>query len=563
MRDLDWKSLDILLLSGDAYVDHPSFGVALLGRWLVRHGFRVGVAAQPDWEHPDAAIERLQEMGRPLLFAGVTAGAIDSMLAHFTAFRKKRHDDAYTPGGKAGARPNRACIVYTGLVRRAFPGIPVVLGGIEASLRRAAHYDFWSDSLRRPLLQDSKADLLVYGMGEAGLLAIARAARALVDEPGRPGGVGQAVVARNDLQAACRDIPGLAWMDSTASISTWLTGHPDILPEQSGTEDAALKHNRIQKTGMEKAGTADSAALRSDEPPTSERKGRTTFAPLPSYEDILASPPLLMRATLAIEQQVHQGNRYLIQQSGDRRLVLNPPAPPLSEAELDLLYSLPYTRLPHPSYSEPIPAWEMIRTSITTHRGCGGGCSFCSLALHQGRRIASRSRASVIREAETIAAGPGASTASRASGPTSTAQAKAPRWAGSISDVGGPSANMWRARCVLPEGKTCRRASCMHPSVCHFFAVNQREGVALLRSISALPGIRHVRVASGVRFDLALKDDEALFAYTSEFTGGQLKVAPEHVDDAVLELMRKPSLAVFEQFLQGFAASCRGSDEGV
>lgn len=540
MQALGWDSLDILLLSGDAYVDHPSFGSALLGRWLVRHGFRVGIAAQPAWENADAAVERLREMGRPRLFAGVTAGAIDSMLAHYTAFRKKRHDDAYTPGGKAGARPNRACIAYTGLVRRAFPGIPVILGGIEASLRRAVHYDFWSDSLRRPLLQDSKADLLVYGMGEAGLLAIARAASKLVsDVSNSRGGEQNENISRARLQEVCRDTPGIAWMDSETAVAAWRKGRERDISIAGNTD-------------------VDTAS------PRTARTNNGTFAALPSYEEILAEPQLLMQATLAIEKQVHQQNSHCLQKSGNRVLVLNPPAPALSETELDLLYSLPYTRLPHPSYSAPIPAWEMIRTSITTHRGCGGGCSFCSLALHQGRHIASRSRASIMDEAGRIAAGPdiAASTLGKSASNTGTPQAsgaKVPRWAGSISDVGGPSANMWQAKCTLPEEKQCNRSSCMHPAICPFFSVDQGKGVSLLRGIAALPGIRHVRVASGVRFDLAIRDNDALYAYTSEFTGGQLKVAPEHADDAVLKLMRKPPLRVFEQFLQQFSASCHQS----
>lgn len=498
MRELGWDCLDILLVSGDAYVDHPSFGVALLGRWLCAHGFRVGVVAQPRWNEPEAALEDVSRMGRPRLFAGVTAGAIDSMLAHYTAFRKKRGDDAYTPGGAAGARPNRACIVYTALVRRAFPGLPVLLGGIEASLRRAAHYDFWTDSLRNPILQDSKADLLLYGMGESALLAAAREAQTLLDaDPESP-------VDRKKLVQACKRLPGTVYMDAARNAPA-----PDNARPADPEPDQTLV--------------------------------------LPSIEDMRREPRLLMRAALAMEEQVHAGKGILLQACGERALVINPPAPALAQTDLDRLYGLPYSRLPHPSYKEAVPAWEMIRASITTHRGCGGGCSFCSLALHQGRRVVSRSRDSILREAKEIAAGP--------YGP----EKKIPRWAGSISDVGGPSANMWQAACALPQDKTCRRPSCMHPAICPFFKVDQRKGVELLRSIAALPGVRHVRVASGVRFDLALRDAEALYAYTAEFTGGQLKVAPEHTEDAVLQLMRKPALQVFERFLEAFRSSCLAS----
>lgn len=490
MRAYGWERPDILLVSGDAYVDHPSFGTALLGRHLADLGFRVGIIAQPRWQEPQAALADICRLGRPRLFAGVTAGALDSMLAHYTAFRKKRRDDAYTPGGRAGARPNRACIVYTNLVRRAFPGLPVVLGGIEASLRRVTHYDFWSDALKRPILADSKADILVCGMGERALAAIAERARLLADEKDGPPD-------RKALTAACRDIPGLAWMDAAANAETWLR------------ERDIKAHS------------------------------------LPAHEALLDDGALLMRLTLDMEKLTHQGAVHLLQACGDRAVVVTPPSPPLDEAELDRLYSLPFTRLPHPRYQEPIPAWETVRASITSHRGCGGGCSFCSLALHQGRRIASRSEASILGEAERIAGGP-----------PSGAGGSPPRWAGAITDVSGPSANMWRAVCTLPEGTACARPSCLHPAVCPFFHVDQKEGVRLLRRMASLPGVRHVRVAGGVRFDLALLDPEALFAYTSEFTGGQLKVAPEHTEDAVLRLMRKPALALFERFLEEFRRYC-------
>lgn len=545
MQARGWEQLDILLVSGDAYVDHPSFGIALLGRWLAAHGFRVGVVAQPRWEDPEAALGDISAMGRPLLFAGVSAGAIDSMLAHYTAFRKKRHDDAYTPGGKAGARPNRAAIMYTGLVRRAFSGLPVVLGGIEASLRRIAHYDFWVDALRRPLLFDSKADLLVYGMGERSLLAIAEQARALHEA--NPGWT------RADLAVACRDVPGLAYLTGKHSPLPAAvapcgdagggggTGAAPVCVDSAGGQTDAAS---TLPGGAGPSGTGGTGPILSG-----GAKGKSQTAPaapveLPAYEAILAEPALLMKATLALEQHVHSGGGPLFQRVEDRAVVVNPPAPALTGAELDTLYALPFSRLPHPSYRLPIPAWEMIRTSITTHRGCGGGCSFCSLALHQGRRIASRSKSSILEEAEAIAGG-------GQGGP-------APKWAGSISDVGGPSANMWQAACTLRD-KACRRASCLHPAVCPFFQVDQRKGAALLREISRLPGVRHVRIASGVRFDLALLDEDALVAYTAEFTGGQLKVAPEHSEDAVLGLMRKPPLPVFERFLASFARHSKGA----
>lgn len=449
MDRLGWTELDVLLVSGDAYVDHPSFAMALLGRTLVAHGFRTGIITQPGWtDCRDVTV-----MGRPRLCAGVSAGAIDSMLAHYTAFRKKRSDDAYTPGGKAGARPNRAAIVYTNLLRQAFPGLTVILGGIEASLRRISHYDFWSDSLRKPILLDAKADALVYGMGERAVVEI-----------------------------ACR-------LDAGQSLA------------------------RI-------AGTV---TVGSDP---------TATIVLPSHEDMLREPAALMRATLLLETQVHQGMDRAVQRAGERFIVVEPPAMPLSVAEMDRVYALPFARKTHPAYTAPVPAEEMIRDSVTSHRGCGGGCSFCTLALHQGRRIASRSKNSIVDEVRRMTS--------------------APDFKGQISDVGGPSANMWGAACLRPD-VSCTRASCMTPDVCPHFRMDQKQHLELLRTVRKLPGVRGVRVASGVRFDLALKDKNALLGYLREFVGGQLKIAPEHVCDHVLRLMRKPAHRVFEEFLTLFS----------
>ncbi|MFI3272320.1 MAG: YgiQ family radical SAM protein [Pseudomonadota bacterium] len=482
MKRLGWNELDILLVSGDAYVDHPTFGIPLLGRWLVAHGYRTGIVAQPRWDCPDDVMR----MGRPRLFAGVSAGAIDSMLAHYTAFRKKRHDDAYTPGGKAGARPNRAVIVYTNLVRQAFPQLPVIIGGIEASLRRSTHFDFWTDGLRRSLLLDAKADLLVYGMGEYAMRSAAVRLDAARDERGADAPV-------SDVLAG---IEGTAFMSRGADFMD---------------EIAAL-------TGQHEEGESAPAIMT-----------------MPSHEDIVADVKKLMAATVLQERHVHAGNTWAVQAVGKRAIIFAPPAKPMETEDLDALYALPFSRRSHPSYNAPIPAEEMIRTSITTHRGCGGGCSFCSLALHQGRRIASRSRESIMLEAEGLA---------KASGRKSGRGV-------AISDVGGPSANMWQAKCTLNASK-CKRESCMFPSICKGFKVKQGDAIDLLHEISGMEGVRHVRIASGVRFDLALKDEKALRAYTMEFTGGQLKVAPEHICENVLAAMRKPNVSVFKEFLDAF-----------
>lgn len=513
MHALGWDSLDVLFVTGDAYVDHSSFGSVLLARWLIHHGFRAGIVAQPRWDSPDD----LLVMGRPRLFAGISAGALDSLLAHYTAFRKKRHDDAYTPGGKAGARPNRACLVYANLARRAFPGLPLALGGIEASLRRVSHYDFWTDALRKPILMDAKADLLIWGMGEYATLEYAR---------------------RLHNGEDTRGIPGTAWLDKLEQT-----------PE--GPRPASLPQELAQ----------------------------TPAVPLPSHEDILTDPVQLLVMTQALERQVHRLDAWAFQPVGDRALVLARPAPPLTTEEMDDLYEIPFTRRPHPSYREAIPAAEMMRTSITSHRGCGGGCSFCSLALHQGRRISSRSEESILAEARRL----GRENMDRGKGPVA------------ISDVGGPTANMWQGYCALDrmrerssagraasapdqqplaqaameggvEGgaergnaSRCRRTSCCYPTICKFFTTPQGKHVGLLRSVAALPEVKQARVASGVRADLALRDAAALAAYTGEFTGGQLKVAPEHCAPGVLSLMRKPPLEVFEAFLASFVRQSKAA----
>ncbi|NIA15681.1 MAG: YgiQ family radical SAM protein [Nitrospiraceae bacterium] len=459
MEQLGWDELDILLVTGDAYVDHPSFGAALLGRWLVANGYRVGIVAQPRWD----TAEDVMAMGRPALFAGVTAGALDSMLAHYTAFRKKRNDDAYTPGGQAGRRPNRASIVYTGLVRQAFSGLPVVIGGIEASLRRVVHYDFWAERIRRPILLDSKANLLVYGMAERALLEVA---------------------------ARLRKDP-----------------RPEAIHGVHGTASARVS------------------------PPDGARVVR-----LPSFQEIKDEPAKLMEATLAVERQVQEGDTWLVQDVDGRDVVLAPPALPLSTDELDSLYALPFSRRQHPAYTEPVPAFRMIQFSITAHRGCGGGCAFCSLALHQGRRIRSRSRRSILDEVQALKGHPS--------------------WSGVITDVGGPSANMWGARCTA-DPAACLRVSCLHPKPCPSFKTDQGSLAELLDSISQVPGVKHLRVSSGLRHDLAVTDPAYVRMVVGRFAGGQLKLAPEHSSGRVLNLMRKAPFEAFTDFLTIFERETR------
>ncbi|MBI9110347.1 YgiQ family radical SAM protein [Maridesulfovibrio ferrireducens] len=464
---LGWDRPDILLVSGDSYIDHPSFGIPLLGRVLTAHGYKVALVCQPDWKDT----KDIEALGRPRLYAGVSAGALDSMLSHYTSFRKKRSDDAYTPGGKAGARPNRACIIYTNLIKKAFKGLPVVMGGIEASLRRISHFDFWTEKIRKTILMDSKADLLIYGMGERAMLEAADR----LSEADEPSG------------ATLRGINGTAFMGKIEDIP------------------------------------ADAEVIE-----------------LPSHQDILDDPQMLMKATLLLEEQVHYGKAWAIQKTDSRYVVITPPAIYLNTNELDWLYTLPFARLPHPSYDDKgrIPAAEMIEFSITSHRGCGGGCSFCSIAMHQGRHIRSRSKKSILNEA---------------AGMNSHSHFR-----GSISDIGGPSANMWNAKCSV-EREKCKRKSCLVPNICPNFKYDQKANLDLLKQTRNLDGIKHVRVASGVRFDLGLKDRTSLREIFKEFVGGQLKVAPEHISPEVLKHMRKPDLPVFESFLELFEVETKNA----
>ena len=453
------SELDVILVTGDAYVDHNSFGVALIGRWLEAHGFRVGVIAQPTWDGP----EGFAILGRPRLFFGVTSGNMDSMVNHYTAARRIRTDDAYSPGGQAGLRPDRACIAYANRVKQAFPGVPVVLGGIEASLRRFAHYDYWQDRMRRSILLDAKADLLVHGMGERAVVAIAQ------------------TLAEGRGIEACRDLPGVAWA----------LGQKSPVPDRPHVE-------------------------------------------LPKHEDCVADPLAFNRLTLLMyrEANPHVG-LPLLQRAGDRAIWCNPPDVPLTTEELDRLYELPYANAPHPSYRAPIPAFESIRGSLTINRGCSGGCSFCALTLHQGKDVVSRSADSVTREVGTLTRQPG--------------------FNGVISDLGGPTANMFHMRCMDEEAnRVCRRVSCLHPVRCKHYGTDHRPYVKLLRRVRSMPGVKRVFVNSGIRYDLAGLDDTFVEELAAHHVSGSLTTAPEHVSAKALHYMRKPEVTHFQDFLQRF-----------
>jgi len=463
-----WSELDVIFVSGDAYIDHPSFGVPLLARWLEKHGFRVGIIAQPDWRSKEA----FMRLGRPRLCFAVSAGAMDSMVAHYTPARKLRHDDAYTPGNRHGARPNRATMVYTSRLKEAYRDVPVIIGGIEASLRRFAHYDFWEDKVRRSILFDSKADLLVYGMGERPLLEVVR---------------------QLDSGTQIQDVTAVRGTCRIARKTEWECG----------------KHEPLQEAG--------------DDPLV-----------LPAFEAVSSDKSLFAEAfCLAGREQNSALARTIIQPHGDRLLIANPPAVPLAESEMDAVYALPFEKAPHPSYTEQIPAWEQIKTSITSHRGCFGGCAFCAIAMHQGKTIQSRSEGSVLAEVSELAG---------------------KNWfRGSISDVGGPTANMYGLSCGNAEaGRVCRRSSCLFPSVCRHLDSSDKRAVGLLRRVRSVAGVKHVAVSSGVRYDLMERQPGYFRELVGQHVSGLLKVAPEHFAEHVTDLMRKPGRKAFESFLRRF-----------
>ena len=475
-----WDAVDVVFVTGDAYVDHPSFAAAILHRVLEKVGFRVAVLSQPDWK----TCEPWRRFGRPRLFFAVSAGNMDSMINHYTANKKVRNDDAYSPGGRIGLRPDRATLVYCQRAREAFPGVPVVAGGVEASLRRLAHYDYWSDTVKRSIVLDSKADLVVYGMGEVNIVAIAQRLAA-----------GQTV---KDL----RDLRGIAYaMGATES---------DDLRRTTDSDGAAGGRN---------------SAL------------RNPYSVLPSFERVRDDKVAFAEATRLIHTNTNPFNAATLVQFHDRQAVVQtPPAFPLSQEEMDAVYGLPFTRRPHPSYTEPVPAHEMIKDSVTIMRGCFGGCTFCSITAHQGRIIQSRSEESVLEEVRKVAADP--------------------EFKGTISDVGGATANMYRMRCTRPEVEAkCKRLSCVHPGICKLLGTDHGPLVKLLKDVRAEPGVKKVAVGSGVRMDLAQLSPEYVRELAAHHTGGRLKVAPEHTSPQVLELMKKPPIDNFGVFAEQYRAA--------
>ncbi|MDO9601390.1 MAG: YgiQ family radical SAM protein, partial [Rhodocyclaceae bacterium] len=440
MEQLGWDACDIVLVTGDAYIDHPSFGMALVGRLLEAQGFRVGIIAQPDW----TAADDFRRLGKPALFFGITAGNMDSMVNRYTADRKIRSDDAYTPDAAPNKRPDHAVTVYAQRAREAFRDVPVIIGGIEASLRRIAHYDYWSDTVRRSVLVDSKADLLLFGNAE----------RALVELAHR--------LAKGEKISAMRDLRGSAFM-----------APPDWKPDESWAE---LDSSTVQDQKVGAGETAIKFLPRAS-------RGQTVIR-LPSYEAVKSDPVLYAHTSRIFHLESNPGNaRALVQRHGKRDLWLNPPPLPLSTPEMDYVFGLPYARAPHPAYGDAkIPAWEMIRFSINIMRGCFGGCTFCSITEHEGRIIQSRSEASILREIEEI-------------------RDKTPGFTGVVSDLGGPTANMYRMACKDTKIEAaCRRLSCVYPDICPNLDTSHAPLISLYRNARKIPGIKKVLISSGLRY---------------------------------------------------------------
>lgn len=474
MTDLGWDSCDIILVTGDAYIDHPSFGMALIGRLLEAQGFRVGIIAQPDWHN----VESFKILGKPNLFFGVTSGNLDSMVNHYTADRKIRSNDAYTPDGIANKRPNRAVIVYSQRCREAYPETPIVLGGIESSLRRIAHYDYWSDKVRRSILVDAKADILIYGNAE----------RALIEFAHR--------IAKRETVTTITDIRGTAIIRKT-------------IPEEIPIADISNDSQNFLSAQIIR---------------------------LPSFEKVSGDPLLYAQASRAVYLESNPYNaRSLIQAHGDRYVWINPPPFPLSTEELDQVYALPFARLPHPNYNgKNIPAYEMIKFSVNILRGCFGGCSFCALAAHEGRIVQNRSTESILQEITEI-------------------KTKTPGFTGVVSDLGGPTANMYNLSCKDPKAQAaCRKLSCIYPDICKNLNTNHGSLIQLYREARDLTGIKKIVISSGLRYDLAIKSPEYVKELATYHVGGYLKIAPEHISPGPLAMMQKPGITVYNRFKELF-----------
>ncbi|WP_313952143.1 YgiQ family radical SAM protein, partial [Accumulibacter sp.] len=533
MDELGWDSCDIILVTGDAYIDHPSFGMALVGRLLEAQGFRVGIISQPDWLSASA----FRTLGKPNLFFGVTAGNMDSMVNRYTADRKPRSDDAYTPNAEPHRRPDHAVVVYAQRCREAYSGANVVIGSIEASLRRIAHYDYWSDKVRRSVLPDSKADLLIFGSAERAIVELAHRLAA-----------GESIAEIRDLRGTAFMVPrgclpGGDWAEiDSREVDTpgTLVRHPDpyAMTPDSGKEATCASRSSTPDAAAATAATTAQPRTQvikiqfqlHQRMPKLDRE-RTAIR-LPSYEQVAADPVLYAHASRTFHIESNPGNaRALIQGHGERDVWLNPPPIPLSTPEMDGVFASPFQRRPHPSYGDAkIPAFEMIRFSINIMRGCFGGCTFCSITEHEGRIIQSRSEESILHEIEEI-------------------RDKTPGFTGIISDLGGPTANMYRLACKDPKiESSCRRLSCVFPGICENLGTDHTPLVNLYRKARAVPGVKKVLISSGLRYDLAVRDPQYVKELVSHHVGGYLKIAPEHTEEGPLAHMMKPGMGSYDQF---------------
>ena len=524
MEALGWDSCDIILVTGDAYVDLPSFGMAVIGRVLEAQGFRVGIIAQPDWKSAD----NFRILGKPNLFWGVTAGNMDSMVNRYTSERRIRSDDAYTPGDIGGKRPDRAVTVYAQRCREAFKNVPVIIGGIEASLRRIAHYDYWSDKVRRSVLMDSKADALIYGNGERQIIEIAHRLAA-----------GEDIKTMQHIRGTAVMVKGVpdGWLEKDSTdIDT-----PGALIEHhnpyavAGQDNDCDENSLLQKAHRDREKTEPLSIL------DVSKQRETTVIRMPSYEAVANDEVLYAHASRLLHLETNPGNaRALIQRHGTREVWINPPPIPLTTAELDGVFDLPYSRLPYTGYGDikaadsKIPAYEMIKTSVNIMRGCFGGCTFCSITEHEGRIIQSRSQNSILREIEEI-------------------REKTPSFTGNISDLGGPTANMYRLKCKSSEIEAaCRKPSCVFPGICPNLNTDHDPLIQLYRKARSLKGIKRVFIASGLRYDLAVKSPAYVKELVTHHVGGYLKIAPEHTEGAPLDKMMKPGIGTYDAFKKLF-----------
>ena len=533
MDSLGWDSCDVILVTGDAYVDHPSFGMAIIGRLLEAQGFRVGIIAQPDWNDTEA----FKVLGKPNLYFGVTAGNMDSMINRYTADRRLRHDDAYTPGNIGGKRPDRATLVYTQKCKQAYKGVPIIIGGIEASLRRIAHYDYWSEKVRRSILVESKADMLVYGNAE----------RPLVEVTQRLAN-GEKITDLKDIfgTAVLVKQPMVGWRGKDSSDLD-MPGHidPIVSPYMDTSENTDASCANASQTNVMQANTTQEQTLTlkpmaAFEPAMFKAiKGQPwvkTYAKLPDFDTVKSDPILYAHASRVMHHETNPGcARALYQQHGPIGLWVNPPAMPLNTEEMDFVFDQAYARVPHPIYKdEKIPAYDMIRFSVNIMRGCFGGCSFCSITEHEGRIIQNRSEDSIVREVEAM-------------------RDKVPGFTGVVSDLGGPTANMYRLQCKDSKVEaTCRRPSCVHPTICSYMGTNHKPLISLYRRTRELPGVKKVLIASGLRYDLAVRDPEYVKELVTHHVGGYLKIAPEHTEEQPLSYMLKPKMDSYNVFKRMF-----------